>query len=475
MPKSKLSSIERFYLLLNALLLLFFAAFVGYKTWGLDSANGLCYPAIGIFAIVGLLLLLLVVRLKRLSAGALALIIIGYGILLMAYDLSAPEAWVDAKGDVETAQQWREMGTRAFIAQYHRQTASEILQSEPARQSLAAYAKLLPFYPVQARLAAELKPYSSIQHNRSQHHPPLFFGLLAAWMQLSASLLSLKIFAKVLLLLYLIAIYCLLRQLLKDKSLALQITLAVGLMPALLYASQAPKNDLLLGIWTAMITLCLLRIVKVDKVSAWLHLLLGLLCTLAVLSKFTALILALPVLTIYLYRYGLQSYKYLPLVALPCLAIPILIYYTTAYDLLLNIITGRVIQDLWVAENIDAGRFIVQRLLFGQFRVGLPILILVLFTLPLAIRNKGYRPQIILFASYAAVFILLWGSSVERHQIGFLPLAIPLIGLAFSQYQRLRHSILILLLLYNLCFIFYAVADNHAEAEHVVTERVLMF
>lgn len=475
MPKSKLVPTERFYLLLNALLLLFFAGFVSYKTWGLYQANGLCYVAIGIFAIVGLLLLLLVVRLKRLNAGALALIIIGYGILLMAYDLSAPEAWVDAKGDVETAQQWRKQGTREFINQYHRQTASEILQSEQARQSLARYAELIPFYPVQSRLAAELKPYSSIQHNRTQHHPPLFFGLLAAWMQLSASLLSLKIFAKVLLLIYLVATWYLLRKLLKDKYLALHTTLAVGLMPALLYASQAPKSDLLLGILTALITACLLRIVKVNKVSSWLHLALGLLCTFAVLSKFTALLLALPVLAIYLYRYGLQSYKYLFLVALPCLIIPVLIYYTTGYDLLLNIITGRVIQDVWLAENIDAGRFIVQRLLFGQFRVGLPILILVLFTLPMALRNKGYRPQIILFASYAAVFILLWGSSVERHQIGFLPLAIPLIGLAFSKYHKLRQSILILLLLYNLCFIFYAVADNHADAEHVVTERVLTF
>jgi hypothetical protein len=151
------------------------------------------------------------------------------------------------------------------------------------------------------------------------------------------------------------------------------------------------------------------------------------------------------------------------------------LYLSTGYDILLNIITGRIVQDAWIAENTSALNFILQRVIFGQFRVGLPLMLLAIFALPLILRGKQYRPHLILFAFYVSTFLLLWGSSVDRHQIGFLPFAVPLLSLAIGHYQKLLKPILILLLLYNLLFIFYAVVDNGHDSEHVLPVSIGLF
>ena len=391
-----------------------------------------------------------------------------YLALLFAYDFSVAEAWIDAKGDVETAQELREQGLTQFLKSYHHQTAHEILHSEAGQKGLVQYAKLLSFYPLEQRLNALDQSHKRLENNRRQHHPPSFFVILATWMGVSDSLLSIKVFAKFMLLLYLLVMWLMLRNLLKDQWLALSGALAMGLMPALLLASQAPRNDLPLGIVSALIAMLLMHIARSDKLPWWKHLLLGLLSFLAIHAKFTALLIALPVLAIYFYRYRLQAFKYLLLVAIPVILIPILLYLITGYDMLLNIITGRIVQDAWIAENTSTWSFITQRVLFGQFRIGLPLMLLALFALPQVVKRKEQRPQLILFIFYLSSFFLLWGSSIDRHQIGFLPFAVPLISLAIAQYQKLLKPILILLLLYNLLFIFYAVVDNAHDREHVL-------
>ncbi|MCD8480090.1 MAG: hypothetical protein LRZ88_07600, partial [Candidatus Cloacimonetes bacterium] len=53
------------------------------------------------------------------------IVFILYLALLFAYDFSVAEAWIDAKGDVETAQELREQGITQFLKSYHHQTARE--------------------------------------------------------------------------------------------------------------------------------------------------------------------------------------------------------------------------------------------------------------------------------------------------------------------------------------------------------------
>jgi hypothetical protein len=98
-------------------------------------------------------------------------------------------------------------------------------------------------------------------------------------------------------------------------------------------------------------------------------------------------------------------------VALPVILIPILLYLVTGYDMLLNIITGRIVQDAWIAENTSALSFITQRVLFGQFRIGIPIMLLAFYALPQVVKRKEQRPQLILFIFYLSSFVLLWGSA----------------------------------------------------------------
>jgi len=531
MTRNKASRGERIQLWLNAFLLLFFTCFVFYKTRDLGDQGWLSYPWIAAFVGIGFVLVVIwyigyrrwqqspsesqrdstpsddfpmlsklssrrdSVRgddhdgLSKLSSRRdstdpsegkfdshassrnlkpWVIVFIIYLALLFAYDFSVAEAWIDAKGDVETAQELREQGLKQFLKTYHHQTAHEILHSAAGQKGLEQYARLLPFYPLEQRLRALDQSHEKLENNRRQHHPPSFFMILATWMGLSDSLLSIKVFAKFMLLLYLLFMWLLMRNLIKDKWLALSGTLALGLMPALLLASQAPRNDLPFGIVSALIAMLLMHIARSDKVHWGKHLLLGLLCFLAIYAKFTALLIALPVLAIYFYRYKSRAIQSLLLVALPVILIPILLYLVTGYDMLLNIITGRIVQDAWIAENTSVLSFITQRVLFGQFRIGIPIMLLAFYALPQVVKRKEQRPQLILFIFYLSSFVLLWGSSIDRHQIGFLPFAVPLISLALAQYQKLLKPILILLLLYNLLFIFYAVVDNAHDREHVV-------
>jgi hypothetical protein len=514
MTRNKTSRGERIQLWFNTFLLLFFTCFVYFKTRGLGDHGWLSYPYIAGFAGLGLGLLMLVwnvgsrrwqqspsksrwdserggdrdglseISSRRDSTDPSegnfdshassrnpkpwVIVFILYLALLFAYDFSVAEAWIDAKGDVQTAQLLRQQGIKDFLQTYHHQSAHDILHSAAGQKGLEQYARLLPFYPLEQRLRALDQSHEKLENNRRQHHPPSFFMILATWMGLSDSLLSIKVFAKFMLMLYLLFMWLLMRNLLKDKWLALSGTFALGLMPALLLASQAPRNDLQFGIVSALITLLLLNIAQSDRNPWWKHILLGMLCFLAIFSKFTALLIALPILAIYLYRFKMRAVQSLLLVALPGILIPILLYLLTGYDMLLNVITGRILQDAWIAENTSAWSFITQRVLFGQFRIGIPIMLLALYALPQLLKRKEQRPQVILFFFYLSSFFLLWGSSIDRHQIGFLPFAVPLISLALAQYQKLVKPIHILLLLYNLLFIFYAVSDNIHDLDQVL-------
>ncbi|HRX77191.1 MAG TPA: hypothetical protein P5342_06985, partial [Candidatus Cloacimonadota bacterium] len=69
---------------------------------------------------------------------------------------------------------------------------------------------------------------------------------------------------------------------------------------------------------------------------------------------------------------------------------------------------------------------------------------------------------------YMAVFLLLWGSSVDRHQIGFLPFALPMLALGLYRLRNLKGFVLSLMICYNLLFIVYSIFENYIEIQYLM-------
>lgn len=489
------------YVILNLLALGLFVVFVPYKVKGIKFDSMLNLWALPFFLIASALILLSIN--KKVFKWLLFPLLL---CTLFAYDMSAPEAWIDAKGDWITAERFMPENVKHSLKNYSASSAANILGDPQALKRAEQYAEFLPFYPVLERLKYVGEGAIKIDNDRCSHHPPLYFIILGSWLSLDNSVWGMKIFAKFMLLIYLILIQRIFMMMLKKSEEKSWMSLTVILSPAILCASQAPKNDLLLGIFTAGLVIALLsRGAKRDIGS---HLLIGSLAALCVFTKFTALLLVLPIVALYTYWHGRRVLQYLALVALPIVVLGIVSYLLFGYDIVLNIIIGRIVQDRWIAANTGALSFIWQRVIFGQYRVGIPLVIMLLYSLfyvfmgrrrnsdvwrifsqtalhkslnevgmstasipkKLMQKKMGISPIVlsICVTFYFSIFLLLWGSSVDRHQIGFLPFAIPILTLGFLRFQHLKGFILSLMISYNLLFIVYSIFENSIEFEHLI-------
>jgi hypothetical protein len=485
------------YLLVNSVLLLSFLLFVPYKVCGIEF-EGMIFPgyAFGFIAAGFGMVYTLYHRNLRLLALPLFLL------LLFAYDSAAPEAWIDARGDWETSRRFVPESFTQSMNNYSASSAAMILEDSDAMKRIEAYARLVPFYPVQERMQQVGKGAQVFQNDRTAHHPPLFFALTGLWLSFGDSLWGMKIYAKAMLLIYLFLIYKLVRMVLKNSPESLWISLAVVLSPALIYATQAPKNDILLGIFSSMLMLILMK--RGGRRDVLTHMGVGLAAALCVFTKFTALLIMLPLIALYIYWYRWKALPYLLLAALPALALAGSMYLMFEYDIILNIIIGRVVQDQWITANTGAMDFLFKRVLFGQFRVGLPLVSMLPFgfyflyrfsqsgseeqrSLKATALAKSYGTKLsaekkaqwakrgisggflmISMLFYMAVFLLLWGSSVDRHQIGFLPFALPMLALGLYRLKNLKGFVLSLLLCYNLLFIVYSIFENYIEIQYLM-------
>lgn len=259
---------------------------------------------------------------------------------------------------------------------------------------------------------------------------------------------------------------------------------------------------------------------------------------------------------------------YLFFMAIPLVFSVFILYHFFGYDLILNVLTGRIVQDQWVSGNITAKAYLIQRVALGSFRIGIPMLTAIPFALitkkqdrpqfapnfnllvpenpakeytqhsalinqpdwdsmdstliekgkpdteqksansqlnnlspartasshsqfsivnsplnkPFSIVNRTQcptrrsrpSPNFLLttlhccVATYFALPLLLWGSSIDRHQIGFLPLAVPIIAIGLSRLQKVRIPVLWLMFFYNILFLFYSVLENTIEMQYLV-------
>jgi hypothetical protein len=239
-------------------------------------------------------------------------------------------------------------------------------------------------------------------------------------------------FAKFVAALYLISLYFFLGVFLKREEyrIKLLILTLVLLLPTFLIQATRPKSDLILG---AFVTLMLLFLLKNKRNNICQDdLLVGFYYSIAVLFKLTSLTLLLLIALYYFINFKHKAVPKLFVVLLCSSALPLLLYMVFGYDLILNIITGRVMQPVGTyASDVESVMdYIVRWILYGQYTFGIPMALL-LITHMFKVRQYLARDEVLssyLFITiFCMMYIFLWGSDMPRHLAGYLPLTIPLL------------------------------------------------
>lgn len=389
-------------------------------------------------------------------------------ITLFSYDFILPEEWLDAKGDVLTSKNVVDYGILNFLKNYHYQSLLEIQNNASALESFHNYEKLIPFVNYESTLEkAKITDIHLIEYNRTMHHPPSWFVFLGIWQNVfGSSVLSFKLFSKLIGLLFIFLIFFFISRYLKiDNQFALTIAVLVGFTPRFLIENETPKSDIFFGV---MVILFFLQLFTVNKNNKSFYRILindfcvGLFLSLAVLTKFTGLLLALPVIAVYLTNFRFKGIPRLFFVLFSFILIPVLLNILFGYDMLLNIITGRSKQDFYIenqSQSVSIFGFFTNAILYGLFYVGIPLLVIIFHKLIFSFKiflSPDKINQSIYFIFYLSIFVLLWRSQVSRHQISFFIFLIPILVNSFftmGDWKITTKYAFLFLFIYDLLFL----------------------
>jgi len=461
------SLFNKYFVTVNIVIFLIFSSYLFIKVkntyWGIEYTHQLDFFFFAIFLLIAVLNIFVISRIiNNYKIHFLVYFILCF-LILISYDKILPEMWCDAYGDVQTAGKLSKYGSSIFLEEYHNQTLHELESVPYTKRKLQKYYSVIPFRDYKEISNSILaKQYHPWPHNRTPHHPPLWFLVLGYWQNIFGdSDTSYKILIKIIVLIYFVSLFLLLRSLSIDLKLALFALTVILLTPAILIASEFPKNDLLLGIGTNFLVLIIIKN-QSEQINYW-DMLTGLLLTLIICTKLTGLIIILPLVIYYLVKYKLgSSTKLLIVISIPVLLFT-MVYIVYDYDVLLNIITGRAFQDSEIMK-FYISNIIINRILYGQFRLGIPLIMLLLFALYYVLRsyfdgNKKVVGELIFIIFYFSIFFVLWGSAISRHQIGFVAFYIPALVYCINRDVIARRILLhsaTFLVAYDIVLLVYA-------------------
>ena len=434
MHKFKLSRLFLPSALFSQVLLLLYYCFKFYKAFRqgrLDFAYGFDFASLAVFIIAVILVLLLLYRLRSGSRGVLVtLFFILSAVVMLSYDFSLPSIWPDALEDIKVGRSARDQGCSDFLRDYHTQSLMRIKQDPLSRRMFMEYAgKLrLDYEPLLDDL--EFDESEEIARTRAFLHPPLWFCVLGIWQtHFGDSHLSHRVLEKIVAILYLLSLYVLLGVFLKGADLKKRLSLLFlfVLLPVFMNSAVSPKNDLILGIF---VTWTLYFLFKNKSQSICIHdVMVGVAYSLAALSKLTSLTMIVPILIYYLVEFRHRSILKLIVMLLCFAALPLVLHMAYGYDMILNIITGRVSQvetklGITFAQNIG---IIV---LYGQYSIGIPFVLLLLTHMG-KVKSFLTRDAAVIAYSFLAFFymyfVILYGSHVYKNLGAYLPLTVPIL------------------------------------------------
>jgi len=432
--------------------------------------------ALMIFMVSGLMMVFALHALKRGKVILLSSFSVLALIIILSHDFIVPYVCSDCKMNILVGKRFQEQGLAQFLRNYHKPTLYKIRRSPVLYEKFLLYDDILGLNYRRLMENIEDEPSNIIlsedtQESRSINwrigkHSPLWFILIGLIEPFTGRGYFHKIIipANLVAILYLLSLYLFLGLFYKgdeyrEKLSILSFTL---LMPSFLTTASQITNDLALGF---LLTWVFYFLLKNNRAKVHIYdAITGLLYSLAVLCKFTSLTM-IPLITIlYMVRFRARAIPKLGVVFLCFGTLPVILYIGFGYDMILNVITGSV--EEYTLKAIKAGTILNPRtfawyILYELYHFGIPIVAL-LFThihkIKYYVTHQEWLISYIFIAFFWVLPLLLWGSGVSRHLLGFLPLMMPLLAHIYKNCdnkERMLLSTVIFLLVNNLLVLIH--------------------
>lgn len=409
----------------------------------LDFLYGFNFPSLFVFLASVTLLILLLYKFKLKNKNVFLVLFFTISTsVIFSYDFSLPTFWADALGDIKVGRNYREQGFVSFLNNYHKPTLHKIKKDPQQYEKFMQYDSKLKLNYKRRFDNVEISDTEMLP--RINKHPPSWFCIIGLWQTyFGDSYLSHKILAKVVAILYLVSFYFFLglffkKEEYKSKLLILSIIL---LLPTFLEQAIPPKNDLILGVFVTWVMYFLLKNKK-NNIN-YNDLLVGLFYSMAILFKFTSLSLSLPIFLYYIISFKYKAIPKLFIVLLSFSVFPLLLYTVFEYDMILNILTGRVEQG--VRNLSEPIKYNIKAALLGQYLIGIPFVLLLIMHIIKIRKYLSLNETVIsylFFTSFYMMYLILYGSDLPRHLVGYLPLTIPLLVHIFKNCEERRKMLL---------------------------------
>ncbi len=428
-----------------------------------------------VFLISIILLILLFSKFKIKSKTTFLSVFFTLSLLtIVSHDFIVPYVCADCKMNILVGRRLKEQGLVSFLKNYHKPTLYKFKTTPELYQRLIEYDNKLNFgYKKQLDRIEEEPPDVTLSDNREGteainwrigKHSPFWFGIIG----LIDSIIGENYFFKVVLpaniiaILYLVSIYFFVGLFYRNDEYKtkLFIPLIFLLSPAFLTQATQTTNDLALGILVIWLFFLLLK--NNEQKITYRDILSGFLYSIAVLCKFTSLILMPLIVLFYSIRFKTTGILKL-LVFLLCFSIlPLFLYITFNYDIILNILTGSIEEfTLKASRERTIIKILYWDIILELYNFGIPIILLLILH---AFKIRKYIIPNEMLTSYLFIvwfFILpifVWGGGVSRHWLGFTPLIIPLLVKIYGSYKeetRMLLSTSIFLVISNLLILIY--------------------
>lgn len=390
-----------------------------------------------LFSTLAILLINFILKVKR-------IVVINYFVLVIftfiGYNHILPRVWSDSVGNIKAAETFNKIGGVNFLKNYHT-FGFDYLKQNPAYIN-KFYELADVTYPDFKSYAEQssIEEFGLVKPTRVAKHPPTWFCIMGVWQHFfGGSTLSFQFLAIFITFLYIISVYHL-TGLYFNKEMKIKrinITTVFVLLPAILVQSAVPKTDMMLG----FVVVWLMYFLKKNnylKISYY-DIIVGIVLSIAILVKFTALILGLPVLIYYIVFYKKKFVVKLIVTGFSVIILPMILYWIFDYNILLNILMGKAEQDVKVLDRVSSvPQYIIDMVIYGQFRIGIPFTMMIIYSFNKKIKtnHQDYLVSVLFCVFIFALFFILWGSNIPRHIIGFLPLSIPLLIIIYKNMNR---------------------------------------
>ncbi len=360
---------------------------------------------------------------------------------IISHDFITPYVCADCEMNILVGRRLKEQGLVNFLKNYHKPTLYKFKNTPELYQKLIEYDNKFSLgYKKQLDEIEEEPPDVTLSDNREDakainwrigKHSPLWFGVIG----LIDSIIGGNYFFKVVLpaniiaILYLVSLYFFVGLFYRNDEYKTKLFIPLIFLLSPIFLTQATQttNDLALGILVIWLFFLLLK--NNEQKITYRDILSGFLYSIAVLCKFTSLILMPLIVLFYLVRFKANGILKL-LVFLSCFSIlPLFLYITFNYDIILNILTGSIEEFTLKATR---GRTIITILFWDiileLYNFGIPtilLLILYVFTIKIHHISSEMLTSHVFVGWFFILPLFFWGGGVSRHWLGFIPLIIP--------------------------------------------------